>query len=110
MLAPLAVAAVAPMVTGEFWTRLILQALIFGLPALLVDLLLGHAGLFSLCHASFFAVAAFTVAILEVRHGFPTLLAVPAAPAATATRSFAAGGAPRSAQARASPARSAGSA
>lgn len=78
ILAALAVAAVVPLVTGEFWTGLILQALIFGLLALSVDLLLGHAGLFSLCHASFFAVAAYTVAILEVRHGVPTLAAVPA--------------------------------
>lgn len=76
ILSALAVAAVAPALAGEFWTGLILQALIFGLLALSVDLLLGHAGLFSLCHASFFAVAAYTVAILEVRHGVPTLPAV----------------------------------
>ena len=52
--------------------------LIFGLLALSVDLLLGHAGLFSLCHASFFAVAAYTTAILQVRYGYPTLVAAPA--------------------------------
>ena len=46
--------------------------MIFGLLALSVDLLLGHAGLFSLCHASFFAVAAYTTAILQVRYGQPT--------------------------------------
>src|SRR4029450_12479099 len=33
---------------------------------------------YSLCHASFFAVAAYTTAILQVRHGVPTLLAAPA--------------------------------
>jgi branched-chain amino acid transport system permease protein len=54
------------------------QVLVFGLLALSVDLLLGHAGLFSICHGSFFAVAAYTVAILQVRHGVGTL------PAATA--------------------------
>ena len=84
ILAALGVAAVAPALTGEFWTGLILQALIFGLLALSVDLLLGHAGLFSLCHASFFAVAAYTVAILEVRHGAPTLAAAPAGVVASA--------------------------
>jgi branched-chain amino acid transport system permease protein len=84
VLAALAVAALAPLLTGEFWTGLILQALIFGLLALSVDLLLGHAGLFSLCHASFFAVSAYTVAILEVRHGVPTLAAVPAGVLASA--------------------------
>ena len=52
---------------------LVTQMLIFGLLALSTDLLLGHAGLFSLCHASFFAVSAYTVAILQVRYGVPTL-------------------------------------
>ena len=84
LLAALAVAALVPLVVGEFWTGLILQALIFGLLALSVDLLLGHAGLFSLCHASFFAVAAYTVAILEVRHGVSTIAAVPAGTLASA--------------------------
>ena len=40
--------------------------------------LLGHAGLYSLCQASFFAVAAYTTAILQVRYGYPTIVAAPA--------------------------------
>ena len=74
----LAAALVAPFVVGPFWMALITQILIFGLLALAVDLLLGHAGLFSVCHASFFAVSAYTVAILQVRYGQPTLIAAPA--------------------------------
>ncbi len=74
----LALALAAPLVTGPFWTSLITQIYIYGLLALSVDLLLGHAGLYSLCQASFFAVAAYTTAILQVRHGYPTLLAAPA--------------------------------
>lgn len=57
---------------------LVTQMYIFGLLALSADLLLGHAGLFSLCHASFFAVSAYTVAILQVRYGVPSALAAPA--------------------------------
>jgi branched-chain amino acid transport system permease protein len=56
--------------------------IVFGLLALSVDLLLGHAGLFSVCHGSFFAVAAYTAAILQVRHEVPTALAAPAGVAA----------------------------
>ena len=67
-----------PYVGGPFWTGLVTQMLIFGLLALSVDLLLGHAGLFSLTHASFFAVSAYTLAILQVRYGVPTILAAPA--------------------------------
>ena len=53
---------------------LITQIYIYGLLALSVDLLLGHAGLYSLCHASFFAVAAYTTAILQVRYGVPDVV------------------------------------
>lgn len=67
-----------PFAAGPFWTGLATQMMIFGLLALSVDLLLGHAGLFSLTHASFFAVSAYTVAILQVRYNVPTALAAPA--------------------------------
>lgn len=77
-LAALAAALALPYVGGPFWTGLVTQMYIFGLLALSVDLLLGHAGLFSLTHASFFAVSAYTVAILQVRYGVSTALAAPA--------------------------------
>jgi len=77
-LVALAAALALPFVAGPFWTGLLTQMYIFGLLALSVDLLLGHAGLFSLTHASFFAVSAYTVAILQVRYAVPTALAAPA--------------------------------
>ena len=73
-----ALALALPYLAGPYWTGLVTLILIFGLLALSVDFLLGHAGLFSLTHASFFAVSAYTVAILQVRYGVPTLLAAPA--------------------------------
>ena len=78
VIAGLALAASVPLVAGEFWMTLLTQIMIFGLLALSADLLLGHAGLFSLCHAAFFAVAAYTTAILQVRYGATTALAAPA--------------------------------
>ncbi len=74
----LAVAVAIPTVAGPFWVSLLTQMLIFGLLALSVDLLLGHAGLFSLCHAAFFSVSAYTTAILQVRYGVGSLVAAPA--------------------------------
>ena len=65
----LAAALVRRCWSATFWITLLTQIMIFGLLALSADLLLGHAGLFSLCHASFFAVAAYTTAILQVRYG-----------------------------------------
>jgi branched-chain amino acid transport system permease protein len=72
------IAIALPLVAGPFWISLLTQMLIFGLLALSVDLLLGHAGLFSLCHAAFFSVAAYTTAILQVRYGVGPMLAAPA--------------------------------
>lgn len=74
----LAIAVAIPTVAGPFWVSLLTQMLIFGLLALSVDLLLGHAGLFSLCHAAFFSVSAYTTAILQVRYGVGSLVAAPA--------------------------------
>jgi branched-chain amino acid transport system permease protein len=73
-----AAALALPQYGGPYWTGLVTQMLIYGLLALSADLLLGHAGLFSVTHASFFAVSAYTVAILQVRYGVPTALAAPA--------------------------------
>lgn len=78
VLAAVGAALVLPRVAGPFWMGLVTQMLVFGLLALAVDLLLGHAGLFSVGHASFFAMAAYTTAILQVRHDVPTALAAPA--------------------------------
>jgi branched-chain amino acid transport system permease protein len=77
VVALVAVAFAVPSFASEFWVTLLMQILIFGLLALSTDLLLGHAGLFSLCHAAFFAVSAYTIAILQVRYGFGTASAVP---------------------------------
>jgi branched-chain amino acid transport system permease protein len=82
VLTALAAALIVPLVAGQYWMSLITQVYIYGLLALSVDLLLGHAGLYSLCQASFFAVAAYTTAILQVRYGYPTILAAPAGLAA----------------------------
>jgi branched-chain amino acid transport system permease protein len=71
-----------PTLAGPFWMGLATQMCVFGLLALAVDLLLGHAGLFSVGHASFFAMSAYTTAILQVRHAVPTVLAAPAGLAA----------------------------
>jgi branched-chain amino acid transport system permease protein len=74
----LALAAGMPLFAGEFWMTLLTQIMIFGLLALSADMLLGNAGLFSLCHAAFFAVAAYTTGILHVRYGATTAVAAPA--------------------------------
>lgn len=72
------IAALIPVFFGTYWISLILQILIYGLLALSVDLLIGHTGLVPLGHAAFFATAAYTTAILQVRHDMPCIIAGPA--------------------------------
>jgi branched-chain amino acid transport system permease protein len=67
--AALALALAVPHVLNVFWTGFIIQILVLGLFALAIDLLAGHTGILPMGHAAFFAVAAYTTAILEVRHG-----------------------------------------
>jgi branched-chain amino acid transport system permease protein len=78
LLCALAAFLFAPVYLGPFWLSLLIQILILGLLALSVELLLGHLGMFALCQAAFFAMSAYTVAILQVKYGYPTLVAVPA--------------------------------
>ena len=66
-------ALLAPQFLNLFWTGLLIQILVFSLFALSVDLLVGHTGILPMGHAAFFAMAAYTTAILEVRHGVPFL-------------------------------------
>lgn len=65
-----------PFMVGGYWLSLLTQILIFGIVALSVDLLLGHAGLFSLCQAAFFSVSAYAVAIGQVKYGLGHLPAI----------------------------------
>jgi branched-chain amino acid transport system permease protein len=74
----IAIAALFPAFLGTYWISLLLQILIYGLLALSVDLLIGHTGLVPLGHAAFFATAAYTTAIMQVRHAIPSIIAAPA--------------------------------
>ena len=88
LIAFIAAAFCLPLFASEFWVTLLMQIMIFGLLALSTDLLLGHTGQFSLCHAAFFAVSAYTVAILQVRYSFATISAVPLGILAGTTLAF----------------------
>jgi branched-chain amino acid transport system permease protein len=67
-----------------FYISLLTQAYLLGIGAASLDLLVGRAGLVSLCHASFFGVGAYATAMLGVRLGInnPVAVALVAAGAA----------------------------
>lgn len=60
---------IAPQVLDTFWVSNLVQILVFGLFALSVSFLLGHAGMLPLGHAAFFAAGAYGTAYLQVVMG-----------------------------------------
>jgi branched-chain amino acid transport system permease protein len=59
----------APPFLSSFLVSLLSQALIYGILAMSLDILLGYTGLASLGHAAYLGLGAYSVAILTTRHG-----------------------------------------
>jgi branched-chain amino acid transport system permease protein len=76
--------AVFPLVASATLVNIGVYALVYALAALGLSLLMGLAGQVSLGHAAFFAIGAYTQAILVTRYGTNGLVAVLAAVAVTA--------------------------
>jgi len=62
-----AAAALAGVVLDAYWIGVLSQALMMGLAAVALDVLVGWSGMPSLGHAAFFGVAGYTVAIMITR-------------------------------------------
>ena len=78
------VLALAPLALPPFFLQLLTEIAIVGLFATAFNLLMGFGGMVSFGHAAYFALGAYTAALLVKRAGVPMLLAVPAAPIAAA--------------------------
>jgi branched-chain amino acid transport system substrate-binding protein len=60
---------VAPPFVSSFLLALLTQAVIYGVLAMSLDILLGYIGLASLGHAAYLGLGAYSVGILATRHG-----------------------------------------
>jgi branched-chain amino acid transport system permease protein len=67
-----AAAAGVPLFGNDFYTRMAIEALLLGLLAVSVDVLLGFAGLLSLGQAAYFGLGAYTAALVYL-HVAPSL-------------------------------------
>jgi branched-chain amino acid transport system permease protein len=67
--AVLVVLLLLPGTLTGFYTRLVTEMLIWALFAMSLDILLGYTGLPSLGHAAYFGIAAYAVALMNVRYG-----------------------------------------
>jgi branched-chain amino acid transport system permease protein len=66
----LALAIAAPLVIRSgFYRELLVLAVIFGILALSLDLIMGQMGQFSFGHAAFFGLGAYTTGLLNLNHG-----------------------------------------
>ena len=83
-IAVLAALATAPLFAGGFVLDLLARAMILGIAAVSLSLLVGGAGLVSLGHAAMFGVGAYTVATLDLMGHTNAVLVFPAALAAAA--------------------------
>jgi len=62
-----AAAALAGVILDAYWIGVLSQALMMGLAAVALDILVGWSGMPSLGHAAFFGVAGYTLAIMTTR-------------------------------------------
>lgn len=72
-----AVLAAAPLFLDAYWTDVLNNIGIYAVLALSLNLIVGHAGLFNLGHAAFYAVGAYTAAILNTTYHIPVLALLP---------------------------------
>jgi len=73
-----AVIAAAPLFLDAYWLDVLNSVGLYVLLALSLNLILGDAGLFNMGHAAFYAMGAYTTAILNTRLQIPILWTLPA--------------------------------
>ncbi|MCD8141019.1 MAG: branched-chain amino acid ABC transporter permease [Planctomycetaceae bacterium] len=64
---------------GTYWLGVLNQVGIYAVLALSLNIILGHAGMFHMGHAAFFAVGAYATAILNTHYGVPIFATIPVA-------------------------------
>ena len=79
-----ALLACAPFALDGYWLDVLNNVGLYALLALSLNLILGDAGLFNMGQAAFYAVGAYTTAILNTRVGMPILWTLPLAAIAAA--------------------------
>lgn len=71
--------AALPSFMSSYWTDVLNNVGLYVVLALSLNVILGHAGLFHMGHAAFYAVGAYTTAILNTQYGIPVLYSMPLA-------------------------------
>lgn len=75
---------VLPLIMDAYWIDVCVSVGLYALLALSLNVILGQAGIFHMGHAAFYAVGAYTTAILNTQFGIPIFWLLPVAGAAAA--------------------------
>lgn len=73
------VMAACPFFLNAYWIELLNNVGLYAILGLSLNIILGHAGLFHMGHAAFYAVGAYATAILNTMYGVPVLWLMPLA-------------------------------
>jgi branched-chain amino acid transport system permease protein len=84
LLAALALLGTAPLALDAYWIDVLNSVGLYAALALSLNIILGDAGLFNMGHAAFYAVGAYTTAILSTQLHLPVLWTMPLAGLAAA--------------------------
>ena len=76
--------AAAPRVLDRYWVDVLNSVGLYLILALSLNIILGYAGMFHMGHAAFYAIGAYTTAIINTRYGVPVLWALPVSGVAAA--------------------------
>jgi branched-chain amino acid transport system permease protein len=71
--------ATCPLFLNAYWTDVFNNVGLYAILALSLNVILGHAGLFHMGHAAFYAIGAYTAAIINTTYGVPVLWIMPLA-------------------------------
>lgn len=74
-----AVLLLSPTFLNRYWVDVLNNVGLYAILALSLNVILGHAGLFHMGHAAFYAIGAYLTAILNTQFGVPILLIMPLA-------------------------------
>lgn len=80
----LLLAILLPLPLNDYFRTVVWRTGLYVILGLSLNLIVGHAGLFQLGHAAFFAIGAYTAGILNLRLGVPLLATMPASIAVAA--------------------------
>lgn len=70
---------IAPLFLNKYWIDVLNNVGLYAVLGLSLNIILGYGGMFHMGHAAFYAIGAYTTAIININYGVPVLLIMPAA-------------------------------